>query len=91
MRLLIIPAIAVLLTFSFGACKSSSSGKTFCDTACLKDSIIFMGKHELKPYVIISASDCIADTLTWSYKGMVVYRKMELADLLNNSVHITRG
>jgi hypothetical protein len=50
-----------------------------------------MGKHELKPYVFISASDCIADTLTWSYKGMAVYRKMGLADLLNNSVHITRG
>ena len=90
MRLLIIPAIALLLTFAFGACKSSSSGKTFCDTACLKDSIKFTGDHKLKPYVYITASSCIADTLTWSYSGMGVNRKMGIADLLNNSVHINK-
>lgn len=90
MRLLIIPAIAILLTFSFGACKSSSGAKTFCDTACLKDSIKFTGDHKLKPYVYITASSCIADTLTWSYSGMGVNRKMGIADLLNNTVHINK-
>jgi hypothetical protein len=91
MRLLIIPAIAILLAISFGACKSSSSGtKPFCDTACLKDSIKFTGDYKLRPYVYISAGKCIADTLTWSYDGMGVNRKVGLADFLNNTVHINK-
>ncbi|HEY6063883.1 MAG TPA: hypothetical protein VIV35_09760 [Chitinophagaceae bacterium] len=91
MRSLIIPAIAILLVYSFSACKSSSSGtKTFCDTACLKDSVKFTGDHKLKPYVYISATTCIADTLTWSYSSMGVNRKVGLADFLNNKVHINK-
>jgi hypothetical protein len=92
MRILIIPAIAMLLAFSFGACKSSSSGaKTFCDTSCLKDSIKFTGDYKLKPYVYISAKNCSADTLIWSYKGMGVNRKVGLTDFLNNTVHIQKN
>src|SRR6266404_7150231 len=91
MRPLIIPSVAILLVFSFGACKSSSSGsKTFCDTACLKDTVKFTGNYKLKPYVYISASKCIADTLTWSYNGMGVNRKVGLVDFLNNTVHINK-
>lgn len=76
MRSLIIPVIAVLLAFSFGACKSSSGkGKTFCDTACLEDTLKFSGDHKLKPYVYISTRNCIADTIIWSYKGMGVNKK----------------
>lgn len=91
MKILIVPAVIVTLAFSFGACKSSSGAKTFCDTACLKDSIKFTGDHILKPYVYITASSCIADTLTWSYSGMGVNRKVGLADFLNNTVHINKG
>jgi hypothetical protein len=91
MRSLIIPSFAILLAYSFGGCKSSSSGsKTFCDTACLKDTVKFDGNYKLKPYVYISASKCIADTLTWSYNGMGVNRKVGLADFLNNTVHINK-
>ena len=92
MRSFIIPALAItLLTLSISACKSSTTtAKTFCDTACLKDSVKFTGDFKLKPYVYISASQCIADTITWSYNGMGVNRKMGLADLLNNEVHINR-
>lgn len=91
MRLLFIPGIAILLAMSFGACKSSASkNKTFCDTACLKDSVKFTGDHILKPYVYISASNCIADSLTWSYDGMGVNRKVGLTDFLNKTVHINK-
>jgi hypothetical protein len=91
MRSFIIPALAIiLLTLSFAACKSSSGAKTFCDTACLKDSVKFTGDHKLQPYVYISAGKCIADTLTWSYNGMGVNRKVGLADFLNNMVHINK-
>ncbi len=91
MRILIIPAVIMACAISFGSCKSSSGkGKTFCDTACLKDSVKFTGAHKLKPYVYISASSCIADTLSWSYSGMGVNRKVGLADFLNNKVHINK-
>jgi len=90
MRIFIIPAVTILLALSFGACKSSSGTKTFCDTACLKDSVKFTGDYKLKPYVYISAGKCIADTLTWSYNGMGVNRKVGLADFLNNTVHINK-
>ena len=91
MRSLIIPVFVVAsAVYSFGCGSKGSSAKTFCDTACLKDSIKFTGDHKLKPYVYITASSCIADTLTWSYSGMGVNRKMGIADLLNNMVHINK-
>lgn len=72
-------------------CKSGETAKTFCDTTCLKDSIKFTGDHKLAPYVYITASSCIADTITWSYKGMGVNRKIDIAGLLKNSVHINKN
>ena len=90
MRKLIFPALIVALAiYSFG-CGSGSTAKTFCDTTCLKDSVKFTGDHKLKPYVYISASSCIADTLSWSYSGMGVNRKVGLADFLNNKVYINK-
>src|SRR5690348_3174918 len=79
----------VIIAFSIG-CKSGGKEKTFCDTSCLKDTIKFTGDHKLKPYVYISASTCIADTLTWSYAGMGVNRKVSIADFLNHPVHINK-
>ncbi len=91
MRLFIIPLLAIAIAFSSGSCKSSSSTpKTFCDTACLNDSIKFSGDHKLKPYVYISASNCQADTLVWSYNGMGVNRKVGLADFLNTTVYLNK-
>jgi len=91
MRILIAPAILALV-LSMSACKSSSSGgpKTFCDTACLKDTVKFAGDHKLKPYVWLSARDCKADTLLWSYNGMGVNRKVGLEDFLNTKVSINK-
>ena len=90
MRLFIIPIIAMLLAFSFGACKSSSSAKTFCDTACLKDSIKFTGDHILKPYVYISARNCMADTIIWSYTGMGVNKKEAVSFFTGREVYLNK-
>lgn len=90
MRILFVPAIVLFFAFTFGACKSSSGLKTFCDTACLKDTIKFTGNHFLKPYVWISAKNCLADTLIWSYSGMGVNRKVGLSDFLNKTVHLNK-
>jgi len=77
MKIFLVPAAAVLLAFSMGACKSSSSStpKTFCDTACLKDTLKFAGDHTTKPFVYISANNCKGDSIIWSYDGLDADRK----------------
>ena len=90
MRILFLPVIAICFVLASGACKSSSSSKTFCDTTCLKDTIKFSSEYKLKPYVYISAKNCNADTLLWSYSGMGVNRKVGLSDFLNAVVHLNK-
>jgi hypothetical protein len=50
----------------------------------------FTSDHKLKPYLYISAANCIADSITWSYKGLKVNRKAGFADLMNKSVRINK-
>ncbi len=83
MRIILTLFIAGMIAFASGGCKSSSGPATFCDTACLKDTLKFTNEnHPLKPYVYISAKNCVADTLIWSYSGMGVNRKMDFADMI---------
>jgi hypothetical protein len=70
--------------------KGSSVVKTFCDTACLKDSLKFTGDHKLKPYVYITVKNCGADSIIWSYKGMGVNRKTGFTYLLGTSVRLNK-
>ena len=82
-------AVAAMM---LGSCGGSASGPAmFCDTACLGDTLRFNGDGKLKPWVAITASECRADTIAWSYDGMGVNRKIGLADLLNNQVYINRN
>ncbi len=93
MKLVIIPCAALLvLAWTFNACKSGPAAPaSFCDTSCLKDSIKFIKEdHPYKPYVYISAANCMADSLTWSYIDMGVNRKMGFPDLLNTSVKLNK-
>jgi len=92
MKLLIIIAFAaILLARTFTACKSSSGPASFCDTTCLKDSIKFIKKdHPYEPYVYISARNCNADTIAWSYIDMGINRKMGLADMVGTPVKLNK-
>jgi hypothetical protein len=86
-------SLCSFLLFSWliqGCGSKSSSPATFCDTTCLKDTIRFSGDHELEPYVYISAANCVADTITWSYSGMGVNRKMGFEDLLGSGIRLNR-
>lgn len=89
---LLFSAVALVILFStFSACKSSTASTSFCDTTCLKDSIQFINEeHPLKPYVYISASNCIADTLTWSYIDMGIDRKLGIPDLVGTAVRLNK-
>jgi len=91
MRLIFLFAIVVsIAVYNFGCGSKGTSAKTFCDTTCMKDSLKFTGEHNLKPYLYISSANCSADTLTWSYKGMGVNRKMSFVELLNKTVRLNK-
>lgn len=89
MRTFFLLIAAASLAWSFSSCKSAGGPPSFCDTICLKDSIKFIEEeHELKPYVYISAVNCNADTIAWSYSGMGNNRKMGIPDLVGAPVKI---
>lgn len=90
MRIVLVSLITIIYILGAG-CKSSTKPQSFCDTACFGDSLRFTGTHELRPYVILSASNCQADTLSWSYDGMGVNRKVGLDDFLNTKVYLNRN
>jgi hypothetical protein len=91
MKLFLIVIIAALFTGVLDACKSASAPPSFCDTTCLQDTIKFSdNNHPLQPFVHISARNCMADTLIWSYTDMGVNRKMGLADLVGTAVRLNK-
>ena len=91
MRTIFIIVIVVMLAYEFAGCKSSSGPPTFCDTACMKDTIKFIQEeHPLRPYVYISAKNCIADTVIWSYTDMGVNRKEGLPYLAGTTVRLNK-
>jgi hypothetical protein len=92
MRIIFSIVIVVALAASFGACKSGSGPATFCDTACMKDSLKFVNNnHPLKPYVYINAKNCSPDTITWSYEGAQANRKIGFAYLLQEGIKLDKN
>jgi len=92
MRLVFVIVViaAIMAGFAFPSCKSSGPA-TFCDTACMKDTIKFTkDDHPLKPYIYITAKNCTADSVIWSYADMGVNRKLALADILGVSLHLSK-
>jgi len=54
MKTFITLALSFITAIMFVACgsKSADGPATFCDTACLTDSINFKGDHKLEPAVV---------------------------------------
>ena len=91
MRILVVLLASVISIISISSCKSSSASASFCDTACLLDTLKFTGEHPLKPYVYISAKNCHADSIIWSYKGMGVNRKTGFSTLISSAPNINKN
>ncbi|MET0634717.1 MAG: hypothetical protein ABWZ25_01745 [Chitinophagaceae bacterium] len=72
------------------SCKSDAGGPApVCDTICVKDSMKFVDNNsKLNPYVYISASNCNADTISWSYTDMGVVRQANINDLAGKPVKL---
>lgn len=91
MRILLIPAALIILGWSISSCNSGSAPLTVCDTACFKDSLKFSDDtHPLKPYVYISANNCNADTVAWSYTDMGNNRKLAVTDFTGEAVKLNK-
>ena len=89
MKALLFLFLISILLWTFSACKSSSAPPSFCDTACLKDTIKFSDEaNPLKPFVYISPKNCAADTLIWNHLDMGVNRKMGIVDLVGAPVKL---
>ena len=86
MKILIFPFAAMLLTWSFSACKSTPP--TFCDTACVTGPIIFQHTTEDSPYVMISLNNCEPDTITWSHRRLATKRKMGFEELVGKKARL---
>ena len=79
MRILFLLMISAIL-FSCGN-NSGNGAKMFCDTACQLDTIKFIKEdHKLKPYIYISAANCLPDSVIWSYSGLGTNRKLSFDD-----------
>lgn len=89
MRLLASFLLAGLLGITLTQCGNAGKGPaTFCDTTCLKDTIRFTGDHPTKPQVSLTPTNCLADTLLWTYEGMGVNRKIGLKSIMAQLVPI---
>ena len=80
---------AIILSF-FASCKSEGASKALvCDTVCVKDSMKFFDKNsKLNPFVYISAANCEADTISWSYTDMGTIRQANINDLAGRKVKL---
>ena len=79
MRALFLFFISAII-FSCGN-NSGNSAKTFCDTACMTDTIKFVKEdHKLRPYLYVSTANCLPDSVIWSYSGMGFNRKLSFVD-----------
>lgn len=92
MKILLAILLIGSIAFSNSGCKSSKGPLSFCDTTCLNDTLKFSNDADpLKPYVYISAKDCVPDTLIWSYDGMGINRKMDFADLTGSVIRLNKN
>lgn len=89
MKLSVILIIAIAV-YSYGCGSKGTTAKTFCDTTCMKDSLNFTDDSKLQPYVYISASNCMPDTITWSYKGMGVDKKESFSFFTGREMKINK-
>jgi hypothetical protein len=92
MKALFVILISISFLWAFQACKSGSVPPTLCDTSCLKDSIIYTEESSpLKPYVYISAANCLADTIGWGHLDMGSVRKIGIAGKIETAVKLNKS
>jgi hypothetical protein len=87
MRSLLIPVVAIVMIAAFGSCGGGSKGPaTFCDTTCIKDSLVLTGDGPAKPFVRVSFKDCKPDSINWGNTWLPKSQVMAFGNLTGKSV-----
>src|SRR3978361_2387409 len=76
------------LLFLTACNNNNNTAKTFCDTVCKSDSFKFKGDVKYNQSLTISVKNCQPDTLTWTHGKLMVSRKIQLTDFLNQNIKI---
>ncbi|MFL5787174.1 MAG: hypothetical protein ACJ748_03905 [Flavisolibacter sp.] len=86
----VIFSLFVLILFS-SCSNNANTAKTFCDTACKSDSILFQDKGVLNQSLAISIKNCNPDTLSWTHGKLKTTRQIQLPDFLNQNIKLNRS
>ncbi len=84
--------VAAVVIAAVSSCNNAApvAPKTFCDTACLKDTLKFKGTDPKAPTVFITTKECGPDSIIWSYNGMGSDRKTGFTYLLGATVKMNK-
>lgn len=89
MKILLLLFISASLFYS---CGNSGGPKAFCTTACQTDTIKFIKEdNKLRPYLYISASECLPDSVIWSYSGLGTNRKLSFSDFAGHKFQLNKS
>lgn len=90
MKSLLIPAAVVLMIAALGSScgGGSSAAATFCDTTCVKDSLLLTEDGPASSFVRISFKDCKPDTVNWGNKLYAKSKLTYIKTLTGKNVHI---
>jgi hypothetical protein len=92
MKLSILSIVTVLIVIVFTDCNSGPEVRpVFCDTTCSNDTIKFTSDNPNKPRVYISMSDCLPDTVIWSYKQMDNNLKLDFSEMAGSGIRINKN
>lgn len=92
MRLFFLLAGSAALALSLGSCQSGgpATATSFCDTVCLKDSLKYEGSSALKPFVYITPTNCVADSIKWGMERSESDRSFAFGDYLRAGTKINK-
>ena len=66
--------------------------KPFCTTTCQTDTLKFIKEdHKLRPYLYISAKECLPDSVIWSYSGLGMNRKLSFNDFGGHKFNLNKS
>lgn len=89
MRSLLIPAAAILMLAAFGSCGGGSEKPaTFCDTTCMKDSLILTGDGAAAPFIRIGFKNCSPDSINWGNKQLATSLVTHFSNLTGKEVKL---
>jgi len=89
MRSLLLLSISAML---FSGCGNSGGSKMFCTASCQSDTIKFIKEdHKLRPYIYISPSNCLPDSVIWSYSGLGTNRKLSFNDFGGHKFNVNQS